>query len=130
MRGAGFVTALAVLSAIPVFQQTTLPPGVVRAGVYRVGPSAPPAREDDVYDVGPFPLSTPDLPAGEGRDLTVSMCSVCHSVRYITMQPPLPAETWQATVRKMVDVHGAPIPDDAAQRITRYLQERFSSAAR
>lgn len=107
--------------------QSAPPPGVVRAGVYRnvVDAATPPAgAQGSVYDVGPYPLSTPDLPPGEGRDATVAMCSVCHSLRYITMQPPLPPETWRATVRKMIDVHGATIPEDVAERITKYLQDR------
>jgi hypothetical protein len=86
-----------------------------------------PAAGGAVYDVGAFPLVPPDLPPGEGRDATAAMCSVCHSLRYITMQPRLPAGTWRATVRKMIEVHGAPIPDDVAQRITRYLQDEFGT---
>ncbi len=128
MKAAGVVVALAVLVvAGGPLQQPAAPPGLVRAGEYRqsmAGAAAPAVTEGSVYDVGPFPLSTPDLPPGEGRDATVAMCSVCHSVRYLTMQPTLPPETWQATVRKMIDVHGAPIPDDVAQRITGYLQQK------
>ena len=112
-------------------QQPPTPPGVVRAGEYRVGaPRAGVTARGSVYDVGPFPLSTPELAPGEGRDVTVAMCSVCHSVRYITMQPPLPPETWRATVRKMIDVHGAPIPEDAARQITVYLQAHYGTSAR
>lgn len=117
--------AAGTLASAPV-PQSSLPPGVVRAGVYGAtvaGAAAPRAEaQGSVYDVGPYPLSTPDLPPGEGRDATVAMCSVCHSLRYITMQPPLPPETWRATVRKMIDVHGATIPEDVAESITKYLQ--------
>ena len=109
----------------PVWQQASPPPGVVRAGEYRAAPVAPPVVAGAVYDVGAFPLSTPALPAGEGRDATVAMCSVCHSVRYITMQPPLPPAAWAAAVRKMIDVHGAAIPEDVAGRITGYLQAHY-----
>jgi hypothetical protein len=127
MRGSKLAASLAVLLAgsAPGVQQAP-PPGLVRAGEYRVGQPAPPvAVSGGLYDVGAFPLSTPELPPGEGRDATVAMCSVCHSVRYITMQPPLPPATWAATVRKMIDVHGAAIPEDVAGRITGYLQARY-----
>jgi len=130
VRGALVVAAigaLAVAGAPP--RQAPAPPGLVRAGVYQqaTGGDAPPAAGGGpVYDVGPFPLSPPELPPGEGRDATVAMCSVCHSLRYITMQPPLPPDVWRATVRKMIDVHGAGIPDTVAGSITRYLQEHFS----
>jgi hypothetical protein len=127
VRGSKVAASLAVVLAgsAPAVQQATLPPGLVRAGEYRVGPPAPPVAAGSVYDVGAFPLSTPELPPGEGRDATVAMCSVCHSVRYITMQPPLPPATWAATVRKMIDVHGAAIPEDVAVRITGYLQTQY-----
>lgn len=132
---AGGVTAalLAFTAAAEPPQQPSPPPGVVRAGEYRLSPAGTaqaPTAAGSVYDVGPFPLSTPGLPPGDGRDATVAMCSVCHSLRYITMQPPLPPETWQATVRKMIDVHGAPIPEDVAARITGYLQTHYGAAAR
>jgi mono/diheme cytochrome c family protein len=113
-------------------------PGLLRAGDYRPDtaarsrstseaglPSAGAANAGPVYDVGPFPLLPPNLPPGEGREETSAWCGGCHSLRYITMQPALPAEAWQATVRKMIEVHGAAIPEDAAGRIVRYLQERM-----
>lgn len=132
MRGSVVAAALGVLAVVGGPQQPPPPPpGVVRAGEYRVGAArAGVTAQGPVYDVGFFPLSTPDLPPGEGRDATVAMCAVCHSVRYITMQPPLPPETWQATVRKMIDVHGAPIPEDAARQITVYLQAHYGTSAR
>jgi hypothetical protein len=126
--------AVVVVGALVVAgpaQQSPAPPGLVRAGEYRLdagAAAAPAAPGGAVYDVGPFPLSPPELPPGEGRDATVAMCSVCHSLRYIAMQPPLPPDTWRATVRKMIDVHGAGIPDAVAGSITRYLQEHFSPA--
>lgn len=121
------VLTLLVLGWAPAVQQATLPPGVVRAGVYRVGPVVAPAAAvaGAVYDAGPFPLSTPALAPGDGRDASTAMCSVCHSLRYITMQPPLPAPTWEATVRKMIDVHGAQIPEEVARRIIAYLQAQY-----
>ena len=133
LKRAGVVAALAVIELAGGPPQGTPPPGVVRAGEYRLrsaGGAQPVVVAESVYDVGPFPLSPPDLPLGEGRDATEAMCSVCHSLRYITMQPPLPPETWQATVRKMIDVHGAQIPDDVAQRITGYLQAHYGPLAR
>lgn len=129
--GALVVVAVGTLGllAAPLQQEAPEPRGLVRAGDYRLrteGVGAPALPGGSVYDVGPFPLVPPELPPGEGRDATAAMCSVCHSLRYITMQPPLPPETWRATVRKMIDVHGAAIPEDVANRIARYLQDHFS----
>jgi len=133
VKAAAVVAVLEVLVVAGPVQETPAPPGLVRAGEYRLnmqGAAAPAPGGGSVYDVGPFPLNPPELPPGEGRDATIAMCAVCHSLRYITMQPPLPPDTWRATVRKMIDVHGAAIPDDVAARITRYLQEQAGRAER
>src|SRR5690349_4934426 len=50
---------------------------------------------DSQYGSGAYPLYPPQLEAGDGKAETEGYCSVCHSARYITMQPPLPAATWE-----------------------------------
>jgi hypothetical protein len=82
------------------------------------------------YDAGAYPLFPPSLPAGTGRDEVKAFCNTCHSPRYITMQPPLPPETWAAEVNKMIKTHGASIPDDSTERIIQYLQMNFSTGTR
>ncbi|TFU17751.1 cytochrome c [Thermus tengchongensis] len=82
------------------------------------------------YRVGAWPLYTPDLPDGPGKDLVLSYCQVCHSVTYIPMQPPLPAATWEAEVNKMIKTFGAQIPEDAAKQIVAYLQAHFTPETR
>jgi hypothetical protein len=77
------------------------------------------------YDAGRFPLFPPALPAGTGREEVRAFCNTCHSVRYITMQPPLPPEMWAAEVNKMIKTYGASIPDDSTARIIYYLQANF-----
>src|SRR5919109_534636 len=93
------------------------------AGAVALGPAAAPRQPGTgpVYEVEDFALLDPELPQGEGRELVQGYCSLCHSVRYIPLQPPLPAEQWEAVVRKMVDVHGAQIPPAIAQQIAAYL---------
>ncbi len=81
---------------------------------------------DAKYDVGPYPSLTPELAEGEGRQEVQSFCATCHSTRYITMQPPLPAATWDAEVNKMMKAYGAPIPEAAAKKITAYLQAHYA----
>ncbi|HYL47675.1 MAG TPA: hypothetical protein VEU52_11650 [Candidatus Limnocylindrales bacterium] len=83
-----------------------------------------------IYDAGAYPLFPPLLPAGTGRDEVKAFCNTCHSPRYITMQPPLPPETWEAEVNKMIKTYGASIPDDSTRRIIHYLQANFSTGAR
>jgi len=85
---------------------------------------------DAKYDVGPYPSLTPELAAGEGRLEVQSFCMTCHSTRYITMQPALPAVTWDAEVTKMIKAYGAPIPEETAKKITAYLQAHYTAENR
>jgi len=88
--------------------------------------SAPPSTDGN-YSVSPFPSVAPKLAEGEGRAETESFCTMCHSTRYITMQPPLPPATWEAEVNKMTKTFGAPIPEATAKKITSYLQSHYTA---
>jgi mono/diheme cytochrome c family protein len=68
-----------------------------------------------------LPHYEPVFPPGPGRDEFVTACVVCHSPRYITMQPRFSRTTWLSEVNKMKDVYGAHISDEQALRITDYL---------
>ena len=112
-------------------------PGLLSAGDYAdgtLGTAQQPARMDpqpgSVYRVGKWPTYTADLAPGKGRDTVVGNCSMCHSVTYITMQPPLPAGTWKAEVHKMIAVMGAPIQPATEEEIVAYLQEHYTPETR
>lgn len=97
----------------------------------RIHQTMPPMFESGAtYDAGAYPLFPPSLPADMGRDEVLAFCNTCHSPRYITMQPPLPPETWAAEVNKMIRTYGASIPDDSTERIIHYLQANFSTGTR
>jgi mono/diheme cytochrome c family protein len=68
-----------------------------------------------------MPHDEPPFPPGPGRYEFVAACVVCHSPRYITMQPRFSRATWLSEVNKMKDVYGAHISSEQAQRITDYL---------
>jgi hypothetical protein len=68
-----------------------------------------------------MPHDEPLFPPGRGREEFVTACVVCHSPRYITMQPQFPRTTWLSEVKKMKDVYGAHISDEQALKITDYL---------
>ncbi len=93
---------------------------------------APPVElsDDSGYQVSAYPLYPPQMAEGEGRAETEGFCSLCHSTRYITMQPPLPAATWEAEVTKMRKAFGAPIPDASAALIIKYLQAHYTPDTR
>ena len=68
-----------------------------------------------------MPHDEPVFPPGPGRDEFVTACVVCHSPRYITMQPGFSRTTWLGEVNKMKDTFGAHISDEQVLRITDYL---------
>jgi mono/diheme cytochrome c family protein len=68
-----------------------------------------------------MPHDEPGFPPGPGRDEFVTACVVCHSPRYIRMQPRFSRTTWLGEVNKMKDVYGAHISDEQVLRITDYL---------
>jgi hypothetical protein len=85
---------------------------------------------DAMYAVESYVLYPPELPTGEGQQEVEAYCNTCHSVRYITMQPPLPAATWEAEVSKMTKTYGASIPDDSTSKIIAYLESHYTPETR
>ncbi|HEV1993833.1 MAG TPA: hypothetical protein VGR03_05845 [Candidatus Acidoferrum sp.] len=83
-----------------------------------------------VYGVSAYPTYRPALAPGEDRRLVEDYCSSCHSIRYITMQPPLPAATWEAEVNKMIKTFGQPIPEEVQPKIIKYLQTHYTPETR
>ncbi|MBL7691114.1 MAG: hypothetical protein JNM41_05950 [Flavipsychrobacter sp.] len=61
------------------------------------------------------------LPDGPGKNEFQSYCGICHSLKYITSQPPFSRTTWEAEVHKMVEKYGAPVDTNVAKVIVDYL---------
>ncbi len=68
-----------------------------------------------------LPHYPPDFPPGEGKELFISRCGVCHSLRYVTMQPDFQKKTWAKEVDKMIKTYGAHIDKKEAEAIIEYL---------
>jgi hypothetical protein len=85
---------------------------------------------DSIFQVSAYPVPALDLAPGDGLQDVQIYCNTCHSPRYITMQPPLPAATWEAEVNKMNKAFGAAIPDDSTQKIILYLQAHYTPETR
>src|SRR5437588_12790249 len=79
------------------------------------------SKADNPVHTIAMPHDEPVFPPGPGRDEFVTACVVCHSPRYITMQPRFSRNTWLGEVNKMKDVYGALITDEQAPRGTEYL---------
>ena len=83
--------------------------------------SMPDSKPDDPVHTIVMPHYEPSFPPGTGREEFVTACVVCHSPRYITMQPRFSRATWLSEVNKMKDVYGAHISDEQVAKITDYL---------
>ena len=81
----------------------------------------PDSRSHNPVHTIAMPHDEPVFPPGPGREEFVTACVVCHSPRYITMQPRFSRTTWLSEVKKMKDVYGAHISEDQVQKITEYL---------
>jgi cytochrome c5 len=67
------------------------------------------------------------LKNGQGKELVVSQCAMCHSLDYITMNATvLDQAGWEKTVNKMINVMHAPINDADKQVIIDYLVKNYS----
>jgi cytochrome c5 len=66
------------------------------------------------------------LPAGPESVTVRANCSVCHSLDYLQMNSKfMDKAAWEAEVRKMVKVMGAPISAEDSARIVDYLTRNF-----
>lgn len=87
-------------------------------------------QADAAYKISAFPLYKPELVPGPGRQDVEAYCNTCHTPSYITMQPPLPAATWEAEVNKMGKTYGAQIPAESQASILKYLESHYTPETR
>ena len=72
------------------------------------------------------PAMAQELKAGPGQDAVVASCAICHTLNYIRMNSAfLTPDAWKAEVAKMRDAYGAPIDDDTAAAIVKYLSATY-----
>jgi hypothetical protein len=92
---------------------------LVAAGV--IGTRSSLAQEKAAPRTIELPQVPPNLPDAPGKSAVEAGCVICHSTRYITMQPPFSRAVWAAEVDKMRKTYGAPITDEQAKPIVDYL---------
>jgi mono/diheme cytochrome c family protein len=133
----GTLPALFLALSLPLVAAGGLGDAELRNGDYRpaemgnIQQAAPPELSaNSTYEVSAYPMFAPELAAGDGKQEVESYCAMCHSPRYITMQPPLPAATWEAEVNKMNKAYGAAIPDGVSQKIVQYLRTNYTPETR
>ena len=95
-------------------------PLLLIAGLASAGP------QNSIHSIA-LPNIQTELKAGEGKEKTQTLCAICHSLDYITMQPRLTRAQWTATVNKMMKFAGAVINENDAQKIIGYLTMQYGS---
>jgi cytochrome c5 len=68
-----------------------------------------------------LPQVSTQIPPGPHVQVYEKNCLICHSARYVIMQPRFSKTVWQAEVKKMVDAYGASIPEADQALIVEYL---------
>src|SRR5260221_6253625 len=72
-----------------------------------------------------LPPETAKLKPGPGAGVAMANCMLCHSVDYISTQPPLTRTAWKAAVEKMRLKYGAPIATNKVDEIADYLAATY-----
>lgn len=73
-------------------------------------------------------LAQDAMKAGPGQDAVTASCATCHTMAYIRMNSTfLTQDGWKAEVAKMRDAYGAPIDDDTAATIVKYLTTAYGA---
>jgi hypothetical protein len=81
-----------------------------------------------LIDVAAAQESEVVLKEGPGKDKAMQ-CAACHSLDYIQMNSPFLDKTgWSASVAKMINVFGAPIPKEDVEIIVNYLVQNYGKS--
>jgi len=94
--------------------------GIVSAGI-----PVQPRKNPYADDAWQLPPRNPVLKPGEGLTSVNANCVLCHSVDYISTQPPLLRAQWTATVEKMRAKFGATIATNLVPGMVDYLTTAY-----
>lgn len=72
-----------------------------------------------------MPPETGAFKQDKAAEIANGQCLICHSVEYVTMQPPMPRTFWKASVQKMQQKFGAPITDAQIEPLVDYLTRNY-----
>ena len=76
-----------------------------------------------------LPPETGAFKQDAGAEIANGQCLICHSVEYVSTQPPMARAFWKASIQKMQQKYGAPIPTNNVERLVDYLAGNYGSAA-
>lgn len=93
------------------------------AGAMLLSVSGAAFAEPKTYEL---PEETATLKPGPDMEIAEQNCMACHSVDYISTQPPkMGAKFWTATVTKMIKTYGAAVEEADAKKIADYLAATY-----
>jgi len=75
-----------------------------------------------------LPAETAVFKQDAGAEIANGQCLICHSVEYVGTQPPMPRASWKASVQKMQQKYGAPIPDGQVEELVEYLTRNYGAS--
>lgn len=84
-----------------------------------------PVKNPFAGDEWVLPAGVPAIRAGGGSELITANCSLCHSLDYISTQPPLTRGQWTAGVEKMRARFGAPLLTNQLSAFVEYLTRNY-----
>src|SRR5437762_2082914 len=74
-----------------------------------------------------LPPETAAFKNGPGVEIALAQCVLCHSADYVSTQPRLPRASWKASVQKMRDKYGAPLPENQIGPLVDYLVKNYGA---
>jgi len=72
-----------------------------------------------------LPPETGAFRQDSGAEIANAQCLICHSVEYVTMQPPMPRPFWKSSIQKMQQKYGAPVADAQVEELADYLARNY-----
>jgi sulfite dehydrogenase len=74
-----------------------------------------------------LPPETGAFKQDAGAEIANGQCLICHSVEYVSTQPAMGKAFWKASVIKMQQKYGAPIPDAQVDPLADYLVKNYGA---
>ncbi|MBN9690911.1 MAG: cytochrome c [Verrucomicrobia bacterium] len=85
-----------------------------------------PLKNPFAGDAWKLPTNQVTLKNAPGLELIQANCVMCHSLDYVSMQPPLTRAQWTAGVDKMRVRFGAPLTTNQIPAIVDYLEANYA----
>ncbi len=72
-----------------------------------------------------LPLEVNSFKQDAGAEIANAHCLVCHSVEYVSIQPPFLRAFWKGSVQKKQQKYGATVPENQVESLWDYLTRNY-----